>query len=129
MSGGLELYANTGNSNIVVPTSENYDILGESIFWGGRGLFFDDKDFKNGKNWIKIYMVLAAGMTVQIYWQKVQGDDFIANLGLSYFDFTTKDAPKTYYLQLAQETDNIKGKTISLGFVRLCWCTLYKGGF
>ena len=62
-------------------------------------------------------MALSAGMKVQIYWQKILGDDFIVKLDESYFDFTTKDASKDYYLQLGQDLDKIKKKTISIGFV------------
>lgn len=39
-AGGLELYANIGKNDAAYPSSDNYTVAGESIFWGGEALYF-----------------------------------------------------------------------------------------
>ena len=56
-------------------------------------------------------------MQVKVYFRETVGNDFMIELGAAYFDFTTRDEPKGYYLDLSKEKEKIKGKTVSLGFI------------
>lgn len=79
-TGGLELYANIGNKDRSFPTSDNYDVVGESIFWGGEGLYFSKSDFNEEKSWIKIYLSISAGMEVELSSRLVNGNIFSVSL-------------------------------------------------
>ena len=94
---------------MAIPSKKDYQVAGESIFWGGLGLYFDKKDFKGGKNWIKIFVSLSPGMQVKVYFRETLGNDFMIELNVAYFDFTTRDEAKGYYLDLSKEKEKIKG--------------------
>lgn len=85
---GLELFANIGNEQTAFPSSQKYDSAGESIFWGGEGLFFARSDFSEQNSWIKIYLSLAAGMQAKVITKLTRGNDFKVQLGTAYFDYT-----------------------------------------
>jgi hypothetical protein len=36
---GLEMFANIGDENTPIPSKKSYDQFGESIYWGGKGIF------------------------------------------------------------------------------------------
>jgi hypothetical protein len=38
-SEGLEMYMNIGDENTLIPTSTSYEDFGQSIYWGGKGIF------------------------------------------------------------------------------------------
>ena len=72
-----------------MPSDVDYQVIGEPIYWGGLGLFFNKDDFLEGR-WIKIYMSMGASMKATLYWQYSTGNTFNINLGTAYFDYTTK---------------------------------------
>lgn len=111
---GLELYANIGGENTSVPSDQNFQVSGEPIYWGGEGLFFDRKDFEQGR-WIKIYLSMAAGMKATLYWHYSVGHSFEVALGTAYFDYTTKEDAKAYNLNLGNAS--LSGSTVYLYFV------------
>ena len=47
-------------------------------------------------------------MQVKVYFRETVGNDFMIELGAAYFDFTTRDEPKGYYLDLSKEKEKIK---------------------
>lgn len=113
---GLELFANLGNENTVFPSSEKYDAAGESIFWGGEGLFFSKSDFSQENSWVKIYLSLGPGMEVKVTTKLIKNNEFSPKLGTGYFDYTLPGEPRKYCLDISKE-ENIKGKILVLGFV------------
>jgi hypothetical protein len=74
--GGLVLLANLGDKSRAIPTPNSYDQAGESIFWGGLGLYYSKKDFTEENNWIKIYLSVSAGMEVSLFTKLTNGNDF-----------------------------------------------------
>lgn len=54
-SEGLEMYANVGNSSRERPNKVQFDSKGDSIFWGGKGIFLSKEEIRAG-DWIKLYL-------------------------------------------------------------------------
>lgn len=54
-SEGLEMYANVGNASRERPNKAQFDSRGESIFWGGKGVFLSREEVRAGE-WVKLYL-------------------------------------------------------------------------
>jgi hypothetical protein len=113
-SEGLEMYANIGDYSTEIPSRTDYDSSGQSIYWGGKGIFLSKEEVKPGQ-WIKLYLYLSQGMQVRLYGKAVFGNDFLIELGKTYFDFTSYQEDKVYVLDLAKTP--LAGKTLSIEFV------------
>lgn len=56
-------------------------------------------------------------MKVKVFSNFVNGNNFMIELGQSYFDFTSYEENKLYILDLRQLASNITGKTVSIGLL------------
>lgn len=116
-NGGLMFYANVGNKDTPVPTEQKHDITGQSIFWGGEGLYFSKQLFSSTNNWIKIYLAMPPGTEVKLFSKLSKDNSFTVELEETYFNYVTADRPNNIYLNLTNQKDKIKDDTLSLEFV------------
>jgi hypothetical protein len=91
-------------------------MVGESIYWGGKGIFLSQEDITKG-DWIKLYLFISQGMSIKFSSNIINGNVFSIDLEKAYFDFTSRDEDKLYILDLSEKADKIKGKTVGIGFI------------
>jgi hypothetical protein len=67
--------------------------------------------------WIKIYLLIGAGMQVSLSSSFMNGNDYNIDLGKAYFDFTSNLEGKNYILNATSSKSTYANKTIGIGFI------------
>lgn len=60
---------------------------------------------------VKLYVYLSEGMSIKLYSNYLNGNNFMIELGKTYYDYTTFKESKVYLLDL-RKTGNITDQTI-----------------
>lgn len=99
-----------------MPTRSSYAYAGQSVYWGGKGIFLSNEQVNAG-DLIKIYLYLSNGLSIKFYSMFMNGNLYSIELGKAYFDFTSNNQDKTYILDLTNQTTKITGKTLGIGVI------------